>query len=80
MPLSDEQVRSLLLACRETEPTEIDCEAFLTLMAQYVEARAEGHALPPALAGAAAHERLCANCREESRALLEIISSARRDA
>jgi hypothetical protein len=73
MPLSDRQVRALLLACRETHTDEIDCEQFLTLSAEYAEARAEGRALPQALAKVEEHERLCANCREECGALIELI-------
>ena len=73
MPLSDQQVRALLLACRETHADEIDCEEFLAFMARYAEARAESRALPEALAKVEEHERLCANCREECRALIELI-------
>ena len=75
MPLSDEQVRALLLACRATQADELDCEQFLTLVAEYAEARAEGRALPRALAMVEEHERLCANCREECGALIELIRS-----
>ncbi len=73
MPLSDRQVRALLLACRETHADEIDCDQFLTLSAEYAEARAEGRALPQALAKVEEHQRLCANCREECGALIELI-------
>lgn len=77
MPLSDEQVRALLLACRETHADEIDCEQFLTSLAEYAEARSEGRALPQSLAKVEEHERLCANCHEECRALIELIRVAR---
>jgi len=73
MTLSDPQVRALLIVARETHADEIDCEEFLTAMAAYAEARAEGRSLPEALAKAEEHERLCANCREECRALVELI-------
>ena len=75
MPLSDRQVRALLVASRETHADEIDCEQFLTFMAEYAEACAEGGASPPHLAQAAEHERLCANCRDECRALIEIVGA-----
>ncbi len=75
MPLSDEQVRALLLASRETHADELDCEQFLAFVAEYAEARAEGRALPGALAKVEEHERLCANCREECGALVELIRS-----
>ena len=75
MPLSDEQVRALLLACRETHADEIDCEQYLMFVAEHAEARAEGRALPRALSKIEEHERLCANCREECGALVELIRS-----
>ncbi len=75
MPLKDEQVRALLLACRDTHADEIDCERFLLSLAEYAEARAEGRALPPELAKVEEHERLCANCREECGALVELLRS-----
>jgi hypothetical protein len=73
MPLSDEQIRALLRSCGETHAVEIDCEQFLTFLAEYAEARAEGRAVPGALAKVEEHERLCANCREECGALIELI-------
>ena len=73
MPLSDQQIRALLLATRETHADEIDCEQFLTFLAEYAEARAEGRTLPQALAKVEEHERLCPNCREECGALIELI-------
>jgi hypothetical protein len=75
MPLSDRQVRALLLSCRETHADEIDCEQFLTFLAEYAEVRAEDRPLPEVLAKVEEHERLCANCREECGALLEFIRS-----
>jgi len=78
MRLRDAQVRSLLDASRETRDVEIDCDDFLSLMAEYAEVRAGGRAVPEGLEKASAHERLCAACREELRALIEIVSGARR--
>lgn len=74
MPLSDRQVRALLVASRETLAHEIDCEGFFAAMAAYAEARVEGREPSGALAAAAAHERLCVNCREECRALVELLA------
>lgn len=78
MRLRDEQVRALLNASRETRDVEIDCDEFLSLMAEYAEVRAEGRAVPQGLEQACAHERLCPTCREELAALVEIVSGARR--
>ncbi len=77
MRLRDEQLRSLLSASRETRDVEIDCDEFLALMAEYAEVRADGRPAPKSLEKACAHERLCANCREELAALVEIVSRAR---
>jgi hypothetical protein len=73
VPLSDRQVRALLLACHETHDEEIDCEQFLTSLPEYAELRADDRALPQALAKVEEHERLCANCREECGALIGLI-------
>jgi hypothetical protein len=73
MTIKDQQVRSLLVAVRETHADEIDCEEFLASMAQYAETRAAGRAIPETLAKVEAHERLCANCAEECAALVELL-------
>ncbi len=73
MPLSDRQLRALLLGCHETHEDEIDCEQFLTFLPEYAELRADDRAAPQALAKVEEHERLCANCREECGALIELI-------
>ncbi len=77
MRLRDDQVRSLLSASRETRDVEIDCDEFLSLMAEYAEIRAEGRAVPESLAKASDHEKLCPSCHEELVALVEIVSAAR---
>jgi hypothetical protein len=78
MRLRDEQVRAILNASRGTREVEIDCDEFLSLMAEYAEVRAEGRGLPEGLEKACAHERLCPTCREELAALVEIVSGARK--
>ena len=76
MRLRDKQVGFLLSASRETRDIEIDCDEFLSLIAQYAEVRAEGRAVPEGLEKACAHERLCPSCREELAALVEILTGA----
>ena len=75
MSLTDPQVHGLLSVLAETGAHELDCEQFLARMAQYAELRAAGQPVPTALADVAQHERLCANCREECQALVEVIRS-----
>jgi hypothetical protein len=76
MKLRDDQVRAVLDVSRETRDVEIDCEDFLSLMAEYAEVRAEGRAVPQGLEKAVAHERLCGSCREELTALVDILNRA----
>jgi hypothetical protein len=77
MPLKDRHVRALLVACVETRADEIDCEEFLSSMAEYAEVRASGRSLPETLVKVEAHERLCANCAEECQALVELVRTER---
>lgn len=76
MPLKDRQVRALLVACRETHAEEVDCDQFLASMAQYAEAVAGAGPIPAELEQVEAHQRLCANCREECHALIELLRAA----
>jgi len=66
-------VRDLLLACRETHADEIDCDESLGFMSGYAEALAEGREVPGALTKVLEHERLCSNCREDCRALVDVL-------
>ena len=74
MALNDQHVHALLAACQETHPAELTCDEFLASMAAYAELRVTGKEVPPALAAVVAHERLCENCSEECRGLIELLS------
>lgn len=76
MALNQNQIRGLLRATQETHDVEIDCDEFLARMAALVEARVEGRPIAESLKLAEAHERLCANCREESLALRDAIAAS----
>jgi hypothetical protein len=80
MKIMNPQTRALMAAIEATLDEELDCEGFLTVMARYVEQGAPSVASPPALVAAAAHERLCANCREEAEALRTAINETSDDA
>ncbi len=74
MRLRKEQIRGLLEAARETKDVELDCEEYLSRMPAYVEARAQaGRPMPAGFERVIEHERLCANCREETAALLQML-------
>jgi hypothetical protein len=77
MSLTDPQVHGLLSVLGETRAHELDCEQFLARMAQYAELRAADQPVPDALADVEAHERLCANCREECQALVDVVRDER---
>ena len=72
MSVDEGQVKKLLEGVRETHDVEMDCDTFLAQMGAYAEARAGGDA-EPGTEQARAHERLCANCREELSAVLEAL-------
>jgi hypothetical protein len=79
MRLREEQIRALLRVTRETRGVEIDCEAYLARMPAYAEARADRRRpLPAGFDEVIEHERLCANCREETAALLQMLGHERK--
>jgi hypothetical protein len=59
-----------------TADRELDCEEYLARLPELAERRAAGQPMPESLRLAEAHERLCANCREETAALLQALLSA----
>ncbi len=73
MRLDDEQIRALLRATAATREVELDCDEFLDRLPEYAERRAAGLDLPKGFELVVAHERLCANCREECAALVETL-------
>ena len=73
MPLTHQQIHTLLVACRETHTNELDCEDFLARLAEFAENRAAGKNIPDALSLMLEHERLCPNCAEECRVLVDLI-------
>lgn len=77
MKFEDAQVRALLDVLAETREQEIDCDEFLGALPAYAEARVANEPLGQSFAAVKAHERLCANCREECAALLELLTLSR---
>lgn len=71
--MKDEQIAGLGMALQETHDHEIDCDQFLEQMARYAELRAARSPIPDELAAMVAHEKLCANCREECAALVDVL-------
>jgi len=77
MALTHGQIRNLLLATTATHEEEIDCDGFLEALAAYVDLRIEGRTPGPDFVKVQQHERLCANCAEECRAMLDALGASR---
>lgn len=73
MRLTDDQLRALARALERTEDHELDCDEYLNRLAAYAELRALGEPVPESFAPVLAHERLCANCAEETQALIDVL-------
>lgn len=69
MPLSDDQIRSLVRALGITREHEIDCGECLDLVAEYAERELAGRPIPDALETVRHHLTRCGECREEYEAL-----------
>lgn len=74
MPLTPEEVRTLLLLVTKTEEQEIDCDEFLDLMAVHVERivyslRDQGHDDNRFLH----HMKMCPECLEEFSTVLKLL-------
>jgi len=74
MDLSKRQLHALTHALDETHDFELTCDEYLDLVAAYAELRARGEPIPASLEQVLAHERLCAACREETAALIELLA------
>ncbi len=73
MHLNDDQLRALTRALEQTHDHELTCDEYLERVAVYAERRAAGEAVNEAFAPVIAHERLCANCAEETQALIDAL-------
>jgi hypothetical protein len=71
MSATTDQLAKLARLVADTRPEEPDCEAFLDLLAGYLEAsQGQRWPLSPDYAAVERHLRVCANGGEEFRALL----------
>jgi hypothetical protein len=73
MHLTDEHLRALTQALKQTHEHELTCDEYLERVAAYAEGRAAGQPVPEAFSQVVAHERLCANCAEETEALIDLL-------
>jgi hypothetical protein len=57
----------------EAKDTELDCDAFLDIMAEYVEACVDCRPLEGTLLSANEHAQRCCQCGEESQAVIAMM-------
>ncbi len=69
MPLSKEEIDSLLRLVGHTEDAEINCEQCLALVAEFAEQQLTGKSIHEGLKAVEQHLSVCAECRDEYEAL-----------
>ena len=69
MPLSEEEIASLLRLVGNTEDAEINCEQCLALVAEFAEQQLTGKSIQEGLKAVEHHLSVCAECRDEYEAL-----------
>lgn len=69
MPLSKQEIHSLMRLIGLTQDTEINCEQCLSLVAEFAERKLVGNSIPEGLKAVEHHLAVCAECREEYEAL-----------
>jgi hypothetical protein len=69
MPLSREEIDSLLRLVGQTEDAEINCEQCLALVAEFAEQQLTGKSIQEGLKAVEQHLSVCTECRDEYEAL-----------
>ena len=75
MALSKVEITELLRLVGLTRDDEIDCERCLALVAEFAERELAGRSVPAGLEAVAHHLSICAECREEYKALLQALKA-----
>ncbi|MCB9755169.1 MAG: hypothetical protein H6713_34965 [Myxococcales bacterium] len=73
MGLTSDQINTLAQLVVDTAAAEIDCDEFLRRVGELAAALAEPATSTRSLREAAQHLKVCPECQEELRALLEIL-------
>lgn len=71
MTITADQLQRLTRILADTKPEELDCDAILDLLAGFLEANQGHRPHLPNFATVKQHLRVCADCDEEFRVLLE---------
>ena len=69
MPLSRQEIDSLLRLVGQTEDAEINCKQCLALVAEFAEQQLTGKSIHEGLKAVEQHLSVCAECRDEYEAL-----------
>jgi len=70
MPLSNEQIKSLLGLVANVESDSMDCDSCFGRVAEFAEINLKGAEIPEAFRDVEAHMRQCPCCKDEYEALL----------
>lgn len=71
MPLSNEQVSTLISMVGSAAPDSVDCDGCFRRLAEFAEAEITNREIPDALNAIETHLAQCACCKDEYSALLE---------
>ena len=71
MPLSNDQIASLLGMVNASESDELDCDGCFARVAEFAEAELANREIPDALKAVQTHIRQCTCCKDEYNALLD---------
>ena len=73
MSLSKKEIDGLIRLLGLTKDDEIDCDRFLSLVAEFAEQALAGKTIPKELKAVEHHLSICAECREEYEALQQAL-------
>ena len=79
MPLSTEQLSTLLGMITTSEPDSLDCDGCSEHLAEFAEAELTSREIPEAIRTVEIHLRQCACCKDEYNALLEGLRALEED-
>ena len=70
MPISNDQIASLLGMINDAKPDDLDCDGCLEHLAEFAENELANREIPEALKAVQTHIEQCKCCRDEYAALL----------
>ncbi len=73
MGLSKKEIDGLIRLLGLTKDDEIDCDRFLSLIAEFAEQASAGKSIPKGLKAVEHHLSICAECHEEYESLRQAL-------